>query len=950
MKITKQLTKKYCHFVVFSLALALAAPFLSCRSGGGGSDDPPKNPGNGGGVTDDHGNDLANATPVTSGMAVEGNIETGDDQDWFSIEVSGAGQIQASTTGTTNTIGTLYDGEGNELAMDDDGGADTSFDISHDVPDAGTYYLRVTSEGTGTGTYSVTVTFIPDDHGNDQASAAPVTSGMAVEGNIEPGDDEDWFSIEASRAGQIKASTTGTTNTIGTLFNSRGDELTTDDDSGADTNFAISYDLMDAGTYYLRVTSSGSETGMYSLTITFDDHGNDRTRATPVTSGMAVAGNIETGDDQDWFSIEASGVGQIRASTTGTTNTIGALYDSDGNELATDDDGGADTNFSISHDVTDAGTYYIRVTSSGTGTGMYSLTATFDHGNDPASATLVENVAVVSANITSTDEDWFSVKVSEPGILSAYTTGRVDTVGEVYDSIGNQLAMNDDNRSDINFSVFTRITTSSTYYIKVTSKGAGEYALTIVFTPDDHGNDRDSATQVMSGVPEPGEIEIVGDQDWFSIQVSGVGTLVATTTGMTDTRGIVFDSNGKRLAVNEDGGMDTNFDARARIARSGTYYIRLSGSSAGTGMYSLTVTLVPDDHGNDAGSATPIRSGMVVAGNIEMDDDEDWFSIKLAPKTNLARLRATTTGDTDTIGELYDTTGNRVLAMNDDGGMDMNFDFLQSIVFDGTYFIRVRSKNSDTGAYRLTAIFISDDHGNDRTSATAVTSGTAVAGNIEMGGDQDWFSIQVSLMNDDVATLSAITTGSTDTRGVLYDSNGNRLAADDDGGMGTNFSAVARIDTSDTYYVRVVSKDSGTGGYSLTVTSLTVTSKSGDHGDTSDTATEVTIDSAISGNIDTRSDKDYFTFTVPENGRVTISTTGNLDTRGTLLNSDGSQLGFDNDSGIDKNFSISTRISGPKTYFLQVNAYTARTGTGAYTLSITFIRGFGYSRFGRGGF
>ena len=39
MKITKQLTKKYCHFLVFSLALALAAPFLSCRSDGGGDGD-----------------------------------------------------------------------------------------------------------------------------------------------------------------------------------------------------------------------------------------------------------------------------------------------------------------------------------------------------------------------------------------------------------------------------------------------------------------------------------------------------------------------------------------------------------------------------------------------------------------------------------------------------------------------------------------------------------------------------------------------------------------------------------------------------------------------------------------------------------------------------------------------------------------------------------------------
>ena len=45
MKITKQLTKKYCHFVVFSLALALAAPFLSCRSDGGGDGNGDQGPG-----------------------------------------------------------------------------------------------------------------------------------------------------------------------------------------------------------------------------------------------------------------------------------------------------------------------------------------------------------------------------------------------------------------------------------------------------------------------------------------------------------------------------------------------------------------------------------------------------------------------------------------------------------------------------------------------------------------------------------------------------------------------------------------------------------------------------------------------------------------------------------------------------------------------------------------
>ena len=74
-------------------------------------------------------------------------------------------------------------------------------------------------------------------------------------------------------------------------------------------------------------------------TGTTDDHGNDRDERHPGrTSGMQVAGNIETGDDEDYFSIQLAGAGILTAATTGNTDTVGHLYDSDGNELAADND------------------------------------------------------------------------------------------------------------------------------------------------------------------------------------------------------------------------------------------------------------------------------------------------------------------------------------------------------------------------------------------------------------------------------------------------------------------------------------------------------------------------------------------------------------------------------------------------------------------------------------
>ena len=247
----------------------------------------------------------------------------------------------------------------------------------------------MTSSSTDTGTYSLTVTFIPDDHSNVRASATPATSGTAVAGNIEAGDDQDYFSIAASGAGTLTATTNGSTDTVGHLYNNVGTQLATDDNGGAGSNFSISYSITAVGTYYVKVTSSSTDTGTYSLTVTFipDDHSNVRASATPATSGTAITGNIETGDDQDYFSITASGAGTLTATTTGSTDTVGHLYDNGGTQLATDDNGGTGSNFSISYNITAAGTYYVRVTSKSIGTGTYSLTVTFTLTVAPAEPT-----------------------------------------------------------------------------------------------------------------------------------------------------------------------------------------------------------------------------------------------------------------------------------------------------------------------------------------------------------------------------------------------------------------------------------------------------------------------------------------------------------------------------------------------------------------------------------
>ena len=100
-----------------------------------------------------------------------------------------------------------------------------------------------------------------------------------------------------------------------------------------------------------------------------------------------------------------------------------------------------------------------------------------------------------------------------------------------------------------------------------------------------------------------------------------------------------------------------------------------------------------------------------------------------------------------------------------------------------------------------------DDHGDTPSSATALAVGSSRLGQIEIGGDVDYFRVVVSESGD----LTVHTTGSLDTKGQLEDSAGGVLARDDDGGDGFNFR-LAHAVSAGTYYLKVEGYDATTTG------------------------------------------------------------------------------------------------------------------------------------------
>ena len=110
----------------------------------------------------------------------------------------------------------------------------------------------------------------PSDHGDSPATATPIAVGESIEGDLSVGD-SDYFRVTMRSAGMLMASTTGSTNTYGSIEDSSGNILNENDDGGADGNFYVSV-AVSPGTYYIRVRSfDASSTGAYTLKLEMEE-------------------------------------------------------------------------------------------------------------------------------------------------------------------------------------------------------------------------------------------------------------------------------------------------------------------------------------------------------------------------------------------------------------------------------------------------------------------------------------------------------------------------------------------------------------------------------------------------------------------------------------------------------------------------------------------------------
>lgn len=318
---------------------------------------------------DDHGDNAASATELPFGARVAGRINSRTDSDYFRLTVDTPTRVTVFSEGAADVYGEFRDADGRIL----DRSTSTLVDDENQTPFQlrfqeflfpGIYYLRIASNGSTRGAYTVVA---------EAESPLDLASGARLSAEINPAGQSDYFRLTVRNPLSVTVRSEGSDIDVdASIYDEDGSFLAFDFDSGEGTNFQIEQFLF-SGTYYVEVyATSLSTTGAYTIAT-------DVRSARHVELPTRVDGEISRAGEKDWYRLALDTRTYVTLQTEIAGNvahgTYGQLYDSTGARVAYDDDLGGNAQFRIEV-LLPTGVYYLRVSfENANSTGEYVLVA-----------------------------------------------------------------------------------------------------------------------------------------------------------------------------------------------------------------------------------------------------------------------------------------------------------------------------------------------------------------------------------------------------------------------------------------------------------------------------------------------------------------------------------------------------------------------------------------------
>ena len=437
----------------------------------------------------DNNDSFATADLINFGQTVSGAIDPEGDIDYYEVNVTTPGVIEAELSSIPNGFTyrvTIFDSLPDEISSAE-GSATEAAVADQLVCETGTYYVRVNESGgfdndqASPVPYELTVTFDDSDEqecNNSFSTASLISFGETQVASIYDEGDFDYYEVNVTTPGVIEAELSSIPNGFTyrvTIFDSLPDEISSAE--GSATEAAVADQLVcETGTYYVRVNESGgfdndqASPVPYELTVTFDDSdeqecNNEFSDASTIEFGETQIASIYDDGDFDYYKVNVPTSGVIKAELTNIPSNLTyrvTIFDSLPEEIGSDQ-GDASEPAILNQKICEPGTHYIRINESGgfdndqASPEPYNLTVTFN--NDDAyecndefgDATSVNPCLTLQGNILpANDRDCYEIDIASAGdysVLVQDVPGNLSMDVEVFDEFGDEIAQ-DNSASD----------------------------------------------------------------------------------------------------------------------------------------------------------------------------------------------------------------------------------------------------------------------------------------------------------------------------------------------------------------------------------------------------------------------------------------------------------------------------------------------------------------------
>lgn len=335
----------------------------------------------------------------------------------------------------------------------------------------------------------------------------------------------------------------------------------------------------------------------------------DSSTGTDIAIGGSIIDRLEINGDRDWIRIEltADHLYLIELSGSG-SDPLGDPYlsirNSDGELIDHDDDSGSGLNSRLHFLPETTGTYYIDVGAySNAYHGTYQLNVTEIDvsddipGNRSTTATIAVDETLVSQLEYAGDRDFIRVELTADHVYVIDLSGSGDDPLEYpYLQLRNSdgAAVGSGNFDPTSSHLEFRPATTGTYYIDVDDRftgSVGTYQLSLgeIDVSEDIAGDASTTASIEVGESVAGQLEYMGDTDWFRIDLAEGQRIIITSSGTGDWP-VLRDSSGAYLASPADISYGTAAQFAYMPTASGTYYIDVGALfDESTGIYELSV-------------------------------------------------------------------------------------------------------------------------------------------------------------------------------------------------------------------------------------------------------------------------------------------------------------------------------------------------------------------------